>query len=304
MTARRLRGLGHHVAVALLIVFFGSRAALAQTSSNDPRSCAELWQEIGFPSIDEGADVDFVVVCHAGYVLAHNSRTKTPDWVIEHLTRTIAEGNETRPNVKFRQEPALPLSAPGAVDDDYKNSDFDRGHQAPSADFKSSAELMTDTFVLSNVVPQEGPGFNRTIWRDLEDLVRKVALRRGELYVITGPVYQKTEAVHVSADADRCGNAIDLKPLRKKVIGASNVAVPAALFKLVYDPQLGRLNGYLLQNVNHRALQGRKHDADYLAEHRVSLHTIEELTGWRFFTALEDEEGGSLTEGCAATMRH
>jgi DNA/RNA endonuclease G (NUC1) len=118
--------------------------------------------------------------------------------------------------MKFRPEPALPLSAPGAVDDDYRNSDFDRGHQAQSADFKSSAELMTDTFVLSNVVPQEGPGFNRTIWRDLEDLVRMIALRRGELYVITGPVYQKAGTVRVSADTDTCGNAIELKPPGKR----------------------------------------------------------------------------------------
>jgi hypothetical protein len=70
--------------VALLAAFPGTRTALAQSDPNDPETCTELWQEIGFPSIDEGADVDFVIVCHAGYVLAHNNRTKTPDWVIEH----------------------------------------------------------------------------------------------------------------------------------------------------------------------------------------------------------------------------
>ncbi len=292
------------LASMILLLFCGAGPALAQGGPNDPESCADLWQAIGFPSIAEDADVDFVPVCHQGYVLAHNSRTKTPDWVIERVTRSIAEGTATRPSVKFQQEPSLPASAPGAVDKDYQGSGFDRGHQAPSADFKSSADLMADTFFLSNAVPQEGRGFNQSIWRKLEDLVRKLAINRGELYVITGPVYQERHAIHVSADVDACSNAIDLEPVDKKAIGDGNVAVPAALFKILYDPELGRLNGYLLPNVDHRERQGARRDLDYLETYRVGLDSIEQLTGWRFFTMLDEQMRNIETEECAATMLH
>lgn len=37
----------------------------------------------------------------------------------------------------------------------------DRGHMVPAADAKFSQEAMDQTFLLSNVAPQVGDGFNR-----------------------------------------------------------------------------------------------------------------------------------------------
>jgi endonuclease G, mitochondrial len=309
MTSGRIRagarGAGPVVwAAILLAALFGAGAAFGQTDANDLQSCRALWAAIGVPVPDDDAGIETVPVCHTGYVLAHDSRTKTPDWVIEHVTREIADGTATRPGVKFRQEPNLPDTAPGAVDDDYKGSGFDRGHQAPSADFKSSADLMADTFFLSNVVPQVGKGFNQGIWRELEALVREVAIDRGELYVITGPVYQEKKTVAINPGEDACGADFALKPLEEKAIGASRVAVPAALYKIAFDPRLGRLNAYLLPNIDHRGLQGRSSDVEYLEKYRVGLGTIEALTGWQFFTAFDERTRGILEKGCAATMLH
>ena len=116
----------------------------------------------------------------------------------------------------------------GSSNDDYKNSGFDRGHQAPSNDFKSSPKLMEDTFFYTNVVPQVGKGFNQGIWKQHEALARKLAIDRDEIYVITGPVYQEKKPIRIRADADACGTELNLKPLKKGSIG-SDVAIPAAL---------------------------------------------------------------------------
>ena len=288
----------------LLAALFASPRAHAQSDPNDPNSCADLWQAIGLPIPDDDAGNVTVPVCHTAFVLAHNSATRTPDWVIEHVTREIADGTATRPGVTFQPETLLPDATPHAVDDDYKGSGFDRGHQAPSADFKSSADLMAETFVLSNVVPQVGRGFNQGIWRKLEALVRDVAINRGELYVITGPIYQEKKAIKIDPGEDACGADFSLKPLEPKVIGASEVAVPAALYKIAFDPTLGRLNAYLLPNVDHRGLQSRSSDVQYLEKYRVTLATIEQLTGWEFFTAFDKHERGVLENECAATMLH
>jgi endonuclease G len=47
---------------------------------------------------------------------------------------------------------------------DYKNSGFDRGHLAAAADFKDKISYK-ESFLLTNVSPQVGKGFNRDYWR-------------------------------------------------------------------------------------------------------------------------------------------
>jgi len=280
--------------------------ALAQDAAvNDPESCAAIWQAVGVPEQAEDAPDPVIAVCHLGYIAGHDSTTKTPDWVVEHLTSAIVQGKNTRPGSGFSAEPNLPTGTPRAVDDDYKNNGggYDRGHQAPSNDFKSSADMMADTFYFSNVVPQIGLGFNRGIWKDLEALVAKLAINRGDLYVITGPVEQRKKAVAIKASADGCGNALTIPEPPEKSIGA-DVAVPAALYKIVYDPGLGRLNAFVLPNLDHTALQDTTRDLDYLVRYRVGLGTVEKLTGLTFMTALDDRERRILEQGCPATMLH
>ena len=58
---------------------------------------------------------------------------------------------------------------------DYRGSGFDRGHQAPAADFKHSQAAMDETFLLSNISPQVGKGMNRDYWARIETWVRTLA---------------------------------------------------------------------------------------------------------------------------------
>lgn len=44
----------------------------------------------------------------------------------------------------------------------------DRGHMVPAADAKQSQQAMSETFLLSNIAPQVGDGFNRHYWAYLE----------------------------------------------------------------------------------------------------------------------------------------
>jgi DNA/RNA endonuclease G (NUC1) len=155
---------------------------------NDPETCRDLWQGVGLPEYTRDDERDTTLVYHTKYVLSHNNAAKGPDWVLEHMTAAQVSGSNTRPKLKFQPDPFLPESG-RAVDDDYKKSGgFDRGHQAPSADFSANVDWMKESFLLSNIVPQVGAGFNRDIWATLEGHVRDIAKARGELYVITGPV--------------------------------------------------------------------------------------------------------------------
>jgi hypothetical protein len=55
------------------------------------------WEEIGLPSIPEDSAEVPVALCHKAYIIGHSTMHRTPDWVIEHLTRAIAKGSNSRP---------------------------------------------------------------------------------------------------------------------------------------------------------------------------------------------------------------
>ena len=139
---------------------------------NDPETCRDLWQAVGLPEYSRPDERDTTIVCHTRYVLSHNNDALGPDWVLEHLTAEQISGSNTRPKMKFQHETLVPK---GAVDADYTNSGFDRGHQAPSGDFNANVDWMKESFFLSNIVPQVGIGFNRDIWAKLENHVRDIA---------------------------------------------------------------------------------------------------------------------------------
>jgi len=121
---------------------------------------------------------------------------------------------------------------------DYRSSGFDRGHMAPSGDMPD-AQSQQQTFPLANMVPQ-APALNRGPWERIESAVRRLARRRGELYVVTGPAFT--------------GARID-------TIGDNRVLVPTATWKAVYDPQALAAGAYLCSNTDRPACQVLRVDA-------------------------------------------
>ncbi len=200
-------------------------------------------------------------ICRPGYALSHNSDTKVPDWVLERLTPEDLEGPADRDKSRFRAEPEV-LSEKRAELSDYRGSGYDRGHQAPAANFKRDQELMDDSFYLSNMAPQVGPRFNRGIWARLEERVRDLVRSRKGLYVITGPIY----------------DAPELDGPDEEFIGDNEVAIPDGFYKILYDSRRKRVLAFVLPN---RRLSNRR-----ISEFRATVREIEELTGLNFFPRL------------------
>ncbi len=290
-----------------------SAAGFTPGPHNDANTCSDLWKGVGLPEYAREQGRDTIIVCHSRYVLSHNNEGKTPDWVLERLTREQVSGDNTRPKMKFQPEPFVPEDK-RAVDDDYKNSKFDRGHQAPSGDFTEKREWMVESFFLSNIVPQIGVGFNQGIWKNLEDHVRDLVRRRGELYVVTGPVYPDEigEAeVTISDTNNVCRKTIVLDPLpRKSICGSkmtgcvNGVTVPVALFKMIYDPHLRRANAFIMPNINHRDASGFSDPFEYIKKFQVSVQVVEKFTGLEFFSALAPVVRKQVVMQCAAPMSH
>jgi len=226
--------------------------------------CAE-YAKYGIPSEDGK------LLCRTGYLLAHDGDFKTPIWVAEHLTKEKILEKLPRKD-SFRPDPDL---SPGSRAElaDYKGSGFDRGHMAPNADFGWSAEAQSESFLLSNMVPQN-PNNNQRIWAALEGYVRDWAIARGEVFVYSGPVYID----------DKAG----------KSIGKNEVGVPDFLYKVIFDPKKKEAIAFLMPN---EAL-----DPNDLAGYIIPVRDIEYVTGLNFLSKLPRKEQNRIEKVMPAGM--
>lgn len=240
--------------IASLTTVAGSASAKPKAECNptdkDTNNCSAIWKGIGLPDYT-GTATDKTAVCHDRYVLSHDNASKTPDWVVEVLNKAKLTNKFPRPKIKFSGDLCIPPEAQPDPGDYAKTADkFEIGHQAPSEDFNNSDVNMRDTFVSSNAVPQGGDTFNAGIWKTLETEVRKAAVARQTIYVITGPVRGGggKRSISIAKADNACGGALDLEAFKTAMVCkavnqkkatscSSGVVVPVALYKIVYDPQ-------------------------------------------------------------------
>lgn len=181
-------------------------------------------------------------LCFNGYAVMYSPISKTPIYSAEVLNRQRVQSamGEQRTN-NFFEDPRLSAMERASLDD-YRGSGLDRGHMTPAADAPGELE-MSQTFSLANMIPQ-APENNRKAWADIEKATRKFALRAtGNVYVITGPFYQKDYCPTATGVANVRMNA------RSCTIG-KGVAVPSHLFKLVYDQEQGRAWAHWIENTD------------------------------------------------------
>jgi len=231
----------------------------------------EELQEWVLPELLPGEEL----IMHAAMALVYSEPDEQAKWVAHLITADVADGRIGRSN-DFRPDPLVKSGS--AVEEDYflkhKLPDgkykydgfgFDRGHLAPSADFRWSATALSESYFYSNMSPQL-PDFNRISWARLEDLLRSyVDSRNAELAIVTGPV--------LKAGLPKVERAIH-KP-----------TIPAYYFKVALDKKNKRAIAFLMPNKK----------VEYPTEHyAVSIDSVERLTGINFFPALEDALEDSL----------
>ncbi len=207
--------------------------------------------KLGIPAMTD------VVIDRRGYALGYSEKHEQPLWVTYRLSAAEADGGTAKRSDDFRIDPYI--STGSARAEDYAGSGFDRGHLAPAADMAWSEKAMSESFYFSNMSPQE-PDFNRGIWRKLEAKVRDWAVDKGELQVVTGPLFLNSG----------------------RFIGRNKVAVPQAYYKVLYAPKAKppAMIGFILPNA------GSSRD---LQEFAVTVDQVESATGLEFFTSVDGD---------------
>lgn len=197
------------------------------------------------------------VVKHHGLVLEYDEAHEQARWVTHMVTPDIVEGNLSRSN-DFREDPAITTGTANV--DDYWETGFDRGHLAPSADFRWSSTAMSESYFYSNMAPQR-PELNRGIMADLENWVRNyVEWKDHPVIVVTGGFLKEG----------------------LPTTGANKVSIPESFYKVIYDPTDKQAIGFVLPN----SQPDKK-----LEEYSLPVDEVEKMTGILFFgTAPENVE--------------
>jgi endonuclease G len=228
-------------------------------------------EETGLPALQAGD----VLVRHSAYSLAYVEKYEQARWVAHIILPDVVNGTVTRTN-DFRIDEKVKTGS--AVEADYflkkMKADssweydafgYDRGHLAPSADFRWSAVALSESYYYSNMSPQLAD-FNRGKWGELEDAIRGYLYNNPgtELYVVTGPVLKEG--------------------LAKIERGVNKVSIPQQYFKVVADFNKKKAIGFLLPN---EAI------SKSLKMFATDINSIETLTGLNFFNkvpeALQEE---------------
>ena len=214
----------------------------------------------------DGIDVNGIVLLpsnipgqllsRTAYCLSYNKETRCPNWVAWNLTADHADGEWARSN-DYREDYDVP--APRATNDDYKRSSWSRGHMCPAGDCKWDANAMSETFLLSNMCPQDR-NLNSGLWNRIEMDCRKWAKRYGSVYIVCGPLFYNKE---------------------HETIGVNKVVVPEAFFKVILCLQ-GKPKAIGLVVKNNA---GTKKKDQYVN----TVDEVERMTGYDFFPALSDD---------------
>ena len=174
--------------------------------------------------------------CHKAYGVLVSAITKDPIYVVEHLTKNSLVCIVKRTN-NFHFDSSIPTNYRSRPQD-YSKSGYDEGHMASAEDFCSDPTEMDESFLMSNMVPQN-PNNNRGIWKHLEIMARTLAAT-DDIYVISGPVF------------------IGVK---HKTIGNDGVAVPESLFKIIIDNTTNTVRAWILPNTPLRSIDLNKYQA-------------------------------------------
>lgn len=132
----------------------------------------------------------YIILCNEDYISYYDTKFKIPVLTVEEITKEEVQSFKRRTN-NFRPDPRVREEKQASLLD-YKYSGYDRGHMAASSNFVGSEIEQSESFYLTNIVPQN-PSLNRGLWKKLEDNSRLYAVLEGKIYVVTGTIINNCE---------------------------------------------------------------------------------------------------------------
>lgn len=197
------------------------------------------------------------IMYRKAYTVNYNKDLLIPNWVAWCLTSDHVYGTVKRCSSNAFRADDVPF--PRATREDYYKSGWSRGHMFPAGDGRWDAEVMYESFLLTNVCPQDGV-LNSGDWEEIESLCRLWAECYGKVYIVCGPLFRSNDY---------------------RTIGGNGVAVPDAFFKVVLalNPEPKAI-AFVCDNVKCNKLLG---------SYVKTVDYVEKITNTDFFYSLDDK---------------
>ena len=219
------------------------------------------------------------IVLNPDYLLQYDQSKRVPLWVGEHIKPEHLDGSATRAKCRFTADERLSEKF-RSQNEDFRQSGFSRGHMAAAGNYKHSSESMSDTFFLTNILPQDYKN-NSGYWNRMEMHVRDLVRKYGPATVYSGPVFSPAQ----EPDGKRY--------VKYQVIGENDVAVPTHLFKVILikrENDFPMMGAFIVPN--------QKIKTQPLENFQVTLKTLELRTGLHFFDKLKEYDDLCASGGC------
>jgi len=221
----------------------------------------EAWSslsKIGYPIIPD--TIPSLLLERYCYLVSYNKFTRQPNWVMWQLTGEHVMKRKDGVWNEYREDIELPSEIRSTLDD-YASSGYDRGHMCPGGDCNWDDEGRDETFLLSNMCPQN-PNLNRGDWKEIEIACRKWAKQYDNIYIVCGPIFFKSQE-------------------HEEKIGPHQIPVPEAFFKVILcvESSSPKGIGFICRNTD-----GNRKKDFYVN----SIRQVERVTGYRFYPNLND----------------
>ena len=250
--------------------------------NEEASSNSEIWSqevfEFLFPEIP--GNISSQIIKRLGYITSYNHNTKCPNWVAWYLTSEHTDGPFPRKGVPYYTNDGIVEGIGYLTQETCRNgyfvdleaneprqqlSDWTRdynmshGHMCPAGDNKWDKAAMNQSFLLTNMCPQDEK-LNGGAWKKLEEKCRTWANQYGGIYIVAGPIFNE--------------------PITR-TLGKGRIAVPDGFFKVVLCLEgTPKAIGVLYKNDS---------SSQSIKDSVCSVDSVEELTGFDFFYSLPDD---------------
>ena len=247
--------------IALNLCFFAVVTLLVLTGCTSTVT-QNIHLKYGNPS-GAGDNHNNYLIAKPEYAISYNCKAGIANWASWQLNRSWLGRTERSDN--FRPNLELPGDCYAVRPNDYRGSNYDRGHLVPSGDRTGSRTDNESTFVMTNIIPQS-PSNNREVWRELEEYSRGLVYRGKKLYIVAGS-----------------------QGVAKKIV-KSRVTVPKYTWKVILvledseEITIDKATTIAVWMPNSESVR----NTDW-QEYIVSVDRIEKETGYNFFAELPNK---------------
>jgi len=227
----------------------------------------EVYENLEQPA--ELAAKSEVILFKSSFIISYNVSTLCPNYVAWRLTPERTRGKAQRRD-QFAEDMVM-SERTRVTSQDYSGSGYDRGHMCPAGDNKHDAMAMGETFLMTNICPQNH-SLNEGDWNELEQQCRQWVRDYGDLYIVCGPIFKGKNPAKIGR--------------RKNV----KISVPDGFYKVILSMgDQPKAIGFIYPN---RATHAE------MRSYVVSVDEVERQTGIDFFPLLPDEVERRVEHAC------